>query len=419
MAKAHRPAFSPKAKVFLNPRIHYVFCFLSEPLDLRPGDEEGRKRLRHVQTMLGARREFFPEQRLIESMDPYWPDTRYFKLDDPYLKIEETTKLGADDLETVARVNESGGGTLRFVRRLEGQFAAQELIEKVRDHKAIGKKGDELVRQLQDRLRHCAFFGRSSPAPPEAVGGSYEDPYAAVKSRRQLPYVMVEAAVNNLDGLAKTQGFCESTMAILGQLGDIAAPATSFFSNFTKLISYVQSPGEPRLASLCPSKLLQIYHVSQTSLFLYPADDEHVTEPVKDLLFLRFGEVLELLRLRWFSLVLGNHFVDHQIQTLRRDREDILAKLDKKGCDEKEVMANLSEFLSGWTDTKLHLLRLLEDPSLHRAGGPGWDALYAEGMRQYAIEPLQTTLDLKMRQIDRLYEDLMELLRIRMFTSRG
>lgn len=156
-----------------------------------------------------------------------------------------------------------------------------------------------------------------------------------------------------------------------------------------------------------------IHFLSRHLLLITAADDLDLDRFTERNLLPRILELLELSRGRYHAQTVGNVLLDKKIQQI----QDIFTttvinfrESDKK--DIKLIITQVKNFLNEWIELKTNILRMLEDPSIHRSGGPTFEVLYKRICDTILIDQLQHTLELKLRQLDRVYDDIMDYLRL-------
>jgi hypothetical protein len=127
-------------------------------------------------------------------------------------------------------------------------------------------------------------------------------------------------------------------------------------------------------------------------------------------------EVMALLKAKCYALAAGNVALDAQIQKIDGIYRDTAKTLgdSRHPSDEdtRAVLTAIKGFLDEWIRRKTHILRILEDPSIERSGMATYHKLYNVVSEELFVGDMASVLETKLRHLDRVYDDILDLVRL-------
>ena len=85
---------------------------------------------------------------------------------------------------------------------------------------------------------------------------------------------------------------------------------------------------------------------------------------------------------------------------------------------ERRMISKIKDYLSKWIRWKCIILRNFENPGTRRCAGTTYDVLYNHGRNALLMEELEDSVKLKLEHLDRIYDDIMDLIRLDQYESQ-
>lgn len=409
-------------------QIHFIYSFLlySTKKDFQKllGDLQKSKNFQMCKT---ARFEEDPQK--VE--DP----CRSILLDIPYYWIrkespEDKTKLegipGELNLEklkpeisnivSIAKLFLSGFGTLRVTVDLECSDmsftkSSPEVSGQTQDVIQLIKrlrKGHELLNIFENHVYNIKealgedYYWLERDKIPE--GGSLERQMVKVgEIPWQIPYLLVCLKPKKFNYNVYTGRDFEAILL----LSETPTGNTSF------LLRREKGP-KGKVLDMFPSESEFCYLGRDLTLLV--GDPEKVERfDEEDVLYLL--EILELLHLYCYTYIIANHVLDGEIANIAKALRKIRSTLRSREKGLKDVMEEAVNFTTNWFDEKVILTRFMEEPIIHRSVGK-YARVYAQGVDIFKLREFKKALVDKVALLNRLYDDMMEEIRLRQYIKR-
>lgn len=114
-------------------------------------------------------------------------------------------------------------------------------------------------------------------------------------------------------------------------------------------------------------------------------------------------DTVELLRMRWHSLIITNVLLDRSINNLLKEfKTHLTGRSDRH-------RASLTSMFSDIVQLRIDIAEMLQDPIAYRRAAGHLSELYELGIERFRINELQNLVLAKLTQVDRIYENIVEL----------
>lgn len=407
-------------------QIHFVYAYLFPKL--KPGYKN---------------KKYLPEEEFLENEKDIYSDRKIvvnspFKEDrvekDVAIPYPDTGRAVIFKYSIVRRIWESGA-TIFVIdlksddERLKKFPLSKEKNDEIRKIiRGLYNKFDEVIRgYIEETLRGKIFeedeaelFRNEEPFSAESI---YIDKMINIPF--QLPYTMVELEVENYESNFKIyyinpvnnkeiQNISRLLLALLVLGYPPEDSSLSFAKSFT---NYTNSENEvPIFVNMSTNDEVYCHLLGNTLLFIHAKPKDNKTKNWIDYLRIRLLDTLSVLQSTFVCLSVANQVIDNRIQKIKSDlsrqlfEKDIKKKLSK--TEMKQLRKNILEFLNEWLREKEILLRVLEEPTYRKCAGISFEILLKEGTKYLGLQEMEKSVFSKVEKLDRLYDDLMDYMRL-------
>lgn len=119
---------------------------------------------------------------------------------------------------------------------------------------------------------------------------------------------------------------------------------------------------------------------------------------------------LGYLRSRWYSYTIANYILGQQIQSIKRDYDEIAKK---KRIPVETSLDESQRILDNLIHSRAIVTRFLEDLLGHEMASASLNLLYTYGLRAFRVEELERIIMAKLETLSKVYDYLMHYIRVR------
>lgn len=291
--------------------------------------------------------------------------------------------------ENIVRLARAAREKLQFSFENRGEGKYSSLFELFKDGV------ERMVLSLCKGKLHCewldtgvAYDERGTPVRPESspllVGKNFQYPYV-LTCLNLLEYKDkdIEKVIENCSG----------------DFGSILRAKHSDFLNRKFLDRYLSCEANMSVDSRI---FLTLY--PRTCLFVYGDRKQHPGEETS----IGVVTIVELLRMIWHGLIVTNLLQDRSIRSLRAQYRKFLADVS---AQTRMGSPALTKILMDIAQLRIDIGEVLEDPIAYRRDTSHLSELYDSGVREFRIREIRSLVLAKLGQVDRLYENVIELSR--------
>lgn len=395
--------------------VHFVYASTVSNLDLRKAElilreteSQRRRRYKDVKRLDGVK----------EGIQPF------LNVSEPWLRVvfrdlNASIVLGGDKkeartqqilIERRIRLSQTGALSCRISARTNMPLSLQQLTSLVRadrDHLKLGQLSDrnqpsEFFHIFVSDVRHvlkdlsagglkCSWVDLGDEWDEEDRKWRKNSDPCLVGKYFQFPFVITFIRLRTSRGNSVEAFISSNSSEIAGVLRAVPKSSVSptFLEQYLEPVANIS--GDSRFfLTLYPRSCLAIY-----------ADGKgHPGEGTV------FGviDTIELLRMRWQSLIIANSLLDRCVRELHYE-------FKRSSSSPRFNRAALREKLEEIVGLRIDVAEMLEDPITYRRATSHLSELYEAGVERFRISELQNVVVTKLTQVDRLYDNIVELRR--------